>query len=72
MAGADRIEMRVAFTHAVQDLARQGDGFEHLERKQPGAQTVVDVVRVVGDVVGDRRALRLETGIFVEPEVEEF
>ena len=28
-------------------------------------------MRVVGDVVGDRRALRLETGIFVEPEVEQ-
>ena len=72
MAGADRIEVRVALAHALQDLARQRDGFEHVEGKQPGAQAVVYVMRVVGDVVGDRRALRLETGIFVEPEVEEF
>ena len=31
-----------------------------LEREQAGAQAVVDVVIVVGDVVGDRRHLRLE------------
>ncbi len=32
-------------------------------REQPGAQTVVDVVRVVGDVVGDRGCLRLEARV---------
>ena len=30
------------------------------EIEQAGAQAVVDVVRVIGDVVGDRRRLRLE------------
>ena len=33
------------------------------ELEQAGAQAVVDVVRVVGDVVGDRRRLRLEAGV---------
>ena len=33
-----------------------------VERKQPGAQTVVDVMRVIGDVVGKRRRLRLGAG----------
>jgi hypothetical protein len=36
------------------------DLLQHLQRQQAGAQAVVDVMRVVGDVVGDRRALRLE------------
>ena len=31
-----------------------GSAVEIVESKQPGAQAVVDVVRVVGDVVGDR------------------
>ena len=34
--------------------------------KQPGPQAVVDVMGVVGDVVGDRRALRLQAGETVE------
>ena len=37
--------------------------------EQPGAQAIVDVVGVVGDVVGDRRALRFEAGEAVELEV---
>ena len=36
------------------------------DREQPGAQPVVDVVVVVGDVVGERRDLRLGTGKGVE------
>src|SRR5438093_6582604 len=39
------------------------------DRKQPGAQTVVDVVVVVGDVVGERGDLRLRTRELVEGEV---
>ena len=46
-----------------------GDLLQHLEGQQPGAQAVVDVMGVVGDVVGDRRALRLEAGEAVELEV---
>ena len=38
------------------------------ERKQSGAQAVVDVVRVIGDIVRDRRRLRLEARM--EAEVE--
>ena len=33
-----------------------------VERKQPGAQPVVDVVADIGDVVGPRRRLRLDAG----------
>ncbi len=31
-------------------------------REQAGAQAVVDVVGVIGDIVGDRRDLRLQRG----------
>ena len=34
-----------------------------LEREQPGAQPVVDVVGVIGDVVGERRRLRFEARV---------
>ena len=33
-----------------------------VEREQLGAQPVVDIVGVIGDVVGDRRHLRLGAG----------
>ena len=39
-----------------------------LDAQQPGAQAVVDVVGVVGDVVGDRRRLRLQAGMKCELE----
>ena len=35
---------------------------EVVEREQLGAQAVVDVVGIIGDVVGDRRKLRLGAG----------
>ena len=38
------------------------------ERKEPRAQAVVDVVRVIGDVVGDRRRLRFEARVKAEIE----
>ena len=40
--------------------------FEVCERQQPGAQAVLQIVAVVGDVVGDRRGLRFEAGVKVE------
>ena len=50
---------------AVLDLgdhaAMKGNrGAEVVEREKPRPQPVVDVVRVIGDVVGERRRLRLE------------
>jgi hypothetical protein len=39
-----------------------------VERQQPGAQAVVDIVIVIGDVVGDRRDLRLKARPTIELE----
>ena len=40
----------------------QRHDLEIVDGKQPGAQAVVDVVGVIGNVVGDRRDLRLQRG----------
>ena len=40
----------------------EGDRADRGEIEQAGAQAVVDVVGVIGDVVGDRRRLRLGLG----------
>ena len=42
---------------------------EIVEREQLGAQAVVDVVGVIGDVVGDGRDLRLGAGVAPELEI---
>ena len=44
------------------DVADQRHRLEVVEREQAGAQAVVDVMGVIGDVVGDGRDLRLERG----------
>ena len=46
----------------AQDLAHQRHLGEVVEREQLGAQSVVDVMGVIGDVVGDRGDLRLGAG----------
>ncbi len=48
-----------------------GRSRKHVEIEQPGAQAVVDVVGVVGDVVGDRGALRLEPAKWSQLEIEQ-
>ena len=44
----------------VEQRGDEGRGADRLEIEQPGAQAVVDVMRVIGDVVGERRRLRFE------------
>ncbi len=56
------IEPRIGRAYLADDPARQRNGGDVIERKQFGAQPVVDVVGVVGDVVGDRGDLRLDAG----------
>ena len=45
-----------------ENVAEQRHAREILDRKKPGAQAVVDVVGVVGNVVGNSRELRLGVG----------
>ena len=53
---------------------RQNGGRQRLllqigEADQPGAEAVLEVVAVVGDIVGDRRCLRFEAGMEVKLQV---
>ncbi len=44
--------------------------FRHFgEVEQRGAQPVVDVMRIIGDVVGERRRLRLGAGVTCERQI---
>ena len=64
-----RIDARVLLA----DVAQQAADHRHIrkvgEREQIGAQPVVEIVRIIGDVVGDRRDLGLGAGMAPEREV---
>ncbi len=63
MTGARGLDRRAALPdHGQKDFAHERDLRKIVEREQIGAQAVVDVVGVVGDVVGDRGDLRLGAG----------
>jgi len=44
------------------DVACDGDGLEVIDSKQSCAQAIVDIVGVIGNVVGDRGGLRFQRG----------
>ena len=58
---------------AIGDLGEHRPDQRHVgqigDREQPGAQPVVDIVVVVGDVVGERGNLRLRASIGIEPQI---
>jgi hypothetical protein len=57
---------RVALLHRGPAAGDERRLQEIVERQQPGTQPVVNVVIVIGDIVGDRRDLRFEA----RPEAE--
>ena len=57
-----RIERRMLLADLAQNVADERNFGEILEREQAGAQPVVDVVGVVGDIVGDGGDLGLGAG----------
>jgi hypothetical protein len=61
-------EAGIARVDLAQDAAHDVDLGDVVEREQIGAQAVVDVVRVIGDVVGQGRDLRL--GARLRPQIE--
>ena len=62
------LEARMLGRDLAQDVAEQRQAGELVDPEHLGAQAVVDVVGVVGDVVGDGAALRL--GARIAPELE--
>ena len=68
MGVAARLQARMLGRDLAQDVAEQRQAGKLLDPEHLGAQAVVDVVGVVGDVVGDGAALRL--GARIAPEFE--
>ena len=62
------LEARMLRRDLAQDVVEQRQARELLDPEHLGAQAIVDVVGVVGDVVGDGAALRL--GARIAPEFE--
>ena len=52
------------------DVGRQRHDLEVVDAKQAGAQPVVDVVGVIGDIVGEGRDLRLQRGKAPQLQIE--
>ena len=69
MPAPHRVEPRVQPVHLGQRRADQRQLGQVGLGEEPGAQAVVQVVVVIGDVVGHRRHLRLGAGMGVEPQV---
>ena len=60
--GARRVEAGILGADRREDRRRQRLLLEVGERKQAGPQPVLQIVAIIGDVVGDRGGLRLQAG----------
>ena len=69
VGGAVAIEPRMPARNLGQDVGEEGHDRQVFEREEAGAQAVVNVMRVVGDVVGDGCGLRLGAGMAGEIEI---
>ena len=56
------IEIGIMLVDLGDDVGGQRHDLEIVDAEQPGPQAVVDVVGVIGDVVGEGRDLRLQRG----------
>src|SRR5690349_1228758 len=63
------LDIGIGREHFADDGTGQRDVHELIEGDELGAQGVVDVVRVVGDVVGDGGGLRFEAGVGAQHQV---
>ena len=63
------LESRIELVDLVEEFSGEGRRFTELgEAEEAGPEAVVDVVRAIGDVVGDGRRLRLEARMQAEVE----
>ena len=63
------LEVRMLDRDLAQDLAQQRHTGQFVDVKNIGAQPVVDVVGIVGNIVGDSAALRLGARIAPQPQI---
>src|SRR5690606_6686724 len=57
MTSADRIERWIALPDLRKYAAGKRDVLQHVEGQKTGTQAIIDVVGIVGDIVGYRRCL---------------
>ncbi len=67
-----RLQMRIARPHLRHEPGEKRHLLQHVEGQIAGTKAVIDIMRVVSDVVGDRRNLRLQTGIGGNFEIMDF
>ena len=70
-AAPDIIDTGIVLGDRTDDLGGERHHLEIVDRKQAGAQAIVDIVRIIGDVVGDRGDLGLQRGKAPQFEVVE-
>jgi hypothetical protein len=63
------LKTRITVPHLGQQTRNQRQLLKHLERDQPRTQPVVNIMGVVGDIVGNRGDLALETGMGRQPQI---
>ena len=71
MEHARTFKTRMQRLHLCEQRRDEGDVPDIVETKEAGAQAVIRVVGAIGDVVGERGALRLKAGEAVEREGED-
>src|SRR5690606_4420736 len=69
IGGPVDFEPRMKSLDFIEQAGEEGQRPEILQSKEPCPQPVVDGVRIIGNVVGQRRSLRLGGGKTVEPEI---
>ncbi|QTK78444.1 hypothetical protein AT6N2_C0560 [Agrobacterium tumefaciens] len=63
------VENRIFRAHLRHQAAEEWHLLQHFKAEITGTQTVIDVMGIVGDVVGNCRHLRLEAGIAADLEI---
>ena len=62
MRCAHIIERRIFLPDGAQDIAGYRHVFQRVKRQQTRAQPVIDIMRIIGNVVGNGRTLRFQRG----------
>ena len=63
------VDIRITLAYIVHDTGQQRHGRQIVKREQFRAQTVLYVMAVIGDVIGNRRHLRLDRGIGIQAQI---
>lgn len=63
MREAAAFKTGITIVNLAHQTGKERHVFQHLERQVAGPQAIIDIMGVVGDIVGDGRDLRLQARI---------